>query len=318
MKLYKVLFVVLLLLSSEQSFSQMEFPNKPIRLVVPTTSGGNLDFTARSIANGLKANWSQEVIVDNRPGAGTIIGTNIVAKSSPDGYSILITSSSFATNAALHRSLPFNSLTDFSTVILIGNSQLVLVSNINIKTLNELISRAKKKSNFLNYSSTGVGTAMHFSNELLKYFARIDTTHIPFKGSVPALQGLINNDVHYSIAGITSVLPLAKLQKINMLAVTGSKRSQILPHLPTIGETVSGYEYNNWFGVLVPVGTKTSIIRSINQSISSFVNVDANKKLLLTQAIEVQTSSPNDFDQLLKKEINHFTTLSKKIGLTID
>jgi tripartite-type tricarboxylate transporter receptor subunit TctC len=305
---------------STPALANNTFPTKPIRFVVPTAPGGNLDFTARFISSELKTKWPQEIIVDNRAGAGTTIGSSIVAKSRPDGHSMLFTSSSYATNAALYSKLPFDPLKDLSPVMLLGNSQLVLVTNssVNIKTVADLINKAKETPHSLNFSTTGIGTGMHLANELLKSFAKIETTHIPFKGSVPALQSLISNDTQYSIAGVTSILPLVKAQKISILAVTGSTRSQILPNIPTIGETIPGYEFNNWFGILIPAGTPKHIVIDIYKTISFLINLEKNKKVFLTQAIEIQTYNPAEFGKLLHKEIEKYSTLSNKIGLKID
>jgi tripartite-type tricarboxylate transporter receptor subunit TctC len=317
-------FIVLtsLLVPAFHAFSAQltNYPTKPIRVVVPTTTGGSLDYVTRLVVQELGKSWTEGLVVDNRPGAGTLVGNDIVAKSVPDGYTVLFTSSSLTINAAAYAKLPFDPVRDFEPVTLLSYSQWILVVNASlpVRSVKELIALARSKPGQINYASAGNGSGIHFATELLKSKAGIDLLHVPYKGVVPALQGVVSDNVGVAITGLPSGMPLVSAGKLRVLAVTGSTRSEILPDTPTIGESIPGYEFNNWHGVLVPHGTPRSIVMQLHTGILKALQPKEVKQLLFTQSIEPVGSSPAKFAELIRQEIIQYSRLAKAIGARLD
>ena len=297
-----------------------EFPAKAVRIVVPTTTGGSLDYVTRLVAQELGKSWRHGIVVNNRPGAGTLIGNDIVAKAVPDGHTILFTSSSLTINAAAYATLPFDPVRDFAPVTLLSYSAWVLVANaaLPVRSVKDLIALAKAKPGQLSYASAGNGSGIHFASELLNSMAGIKLLHVPYKGVVPAIQGVISDQVSVAVTGLPSAMPLATTGKLHLLAVTGTRRSEILPDVPTIGETVPGYEFNNWHGVLVPRGTPGNIVTQLHADIARTLQSREVKQLLFTQSIEPVASAPEQFGGVIRQEISKYTRLAKDIGARIN
>ncbi len=273
-------------LISGSAFAQT-FPTRPVRLVVPYVAGGSTDIIGRSMAQQLQEIWGQSVLVDNRGGGATIIGTDIVAKGTPDGYVLAISTAAFAINPALFEGkLPYDSLKDFSHIMLINTSPLILVVNPSLpaKSVSELLALAKAKNGTMNAGSSGVGGAGHLSIELLNMLGNVQTQHIPYKGNAPALTDLMGGRVDFVFNGTTSVLSLIQAGKLRALGASGLKRVSALPDVPTMDEAgLKGYSSVAWNGISAPAKTPAAIINKIN--------ADANKALAST---DVQTRLKND------------------------
>mgnify|MGYP001604355542 CR=1 FL=1 len=238
-----VLFFVACSISAASALAQ-SYPNKPIRFIVPLAAGGGTDILARAIGQKLGESWGQPVLIENRPGAGTIIGTELVAKAAPDGYTLSINSPAFAINPSLYKKLPYDNLRDFVGVIQLSSFSNILVVHPTLpaKTLNELITLAKSKPGQLNYASPGNGSSPHLGMELLKSMAGIQLVHIPYKGSAPAMVDLLGGEVSMMFDAVVTSLPQVRSGKLRGLAVSGSKRSPLLRELPTVAEAgVPGY-----------------------------------------------------------------------------
>jgi len=248
------------------AFSQ-PYPSKPVRIVVPLAAGGGVDNVARTFAQKYSEAWKQPVIVENRPGAGNIIGADYVAKSAPDGYTLLVSSSSLAGNAVLFRKLPFDAIRDFAPVTQFIATQLILAMNPRVPAGNvrELIAYARAQPGKLNYGSTGIGSGAHLISEMLKIETGIDVVHVPYKGDAPLMPALLNGDIQFSFLTASAVLANAKIGRLRALAVTGRTRVSAAPDLPTMIEAgVPGFEFESWIGLFAPAGTPPEILAAIS------------------------------------------------------
>ena len=306
--------------ASDRVAQAQGFPVKSVRIVVPTAAGGSIDFVARVLAQELNKSWSQGVVVDNRVGAGSTIGTDFVAKAAPDGHTIAFVPQEFTTSAGVYAKLPYDPLRDFAPVTLLAYSAWILVVNPTLpaRSVKELIALAKAKPGQINYASTGNGTGTHLAAELLKSMTVTDIVHIPYKGTVPALTDVIAGQIGFTITGMAAGMPHVKSGKLRVLAVTGTNRSAVLPDLPTIGETVPGYESNNWFGVLAPRGTPNDSVVQLHASIVRALQAKEVSQLLLAQGIEPVGSSSAQFADTIRQEISKYTRLAKDIGMRVD
>src|SRR5512140_1202101 len=272
MELMRKMLLLLALLAPTLGAQAQSYPSKPIRLVCPFPPGGAVDIASRAVAHELTQILGQPVTVDNRPGAGGNIGAEITAKSAPDGYTLLMTTSGImGINPALYSKLPFDPIKDFAPISMLVslNNVLVLHPSVPAKSVQEVIALAKAQPGKLTYASSGNGTSIHLSGELFKTMTGVDMLHIPYKGSAPAVTDLLGGQVNMMFDNIPSSLPHIKAGKLRALAVTGAKRSQLLPDLPTIAEAgVPGYESYVWFGVVAPAGTPSSIVQRLNAAIA--------------------------------------------------
>ena len=296
------------------------YPTQPVRIVVPTGAGGGLDIVARLVGQKLSDAWGQRVLVDNRAGAGGTIGAELVAKAPPDGHTLALVSSSFAINASLYTKLPYDSVQDFAPVTLVVLSPLIMVVNPSLpaRSVAELIALAKSKPRQINYASTGNGGVIHLATELLKSMAGIDMVHVSYKGTAVALVDVISGQVELTITGIPVAKPHMATGKLRALAVTGTKRSAAAPEVPTIGETVRGYELNNWFGLLAPGATPKSTIAFIHTSVARALEQQDVRQRLLTQGDEPAAMPPEQFTAMVRQEIAKYTKLVKATGARAD
>ena len=296
------------------------FPTKAVRIVVPTTPGGGLDLIARLIALDLNKSWAHGVVVDNRAGAGGTIGVDLVAKANPDGHTIAFVATSFTTNASVYTRLPYDSLRDFAPVTLVAFMAWVLVVNpsLPVHSVKDLIALAKAKPGQINYASTGNGSAPHLAAELLKSMTGTNMVHIPYKGTVPAVTDVISGQAGLVVTGLAATMPHVTTGKLRALAVTGTNRSTVVPEIPTIGETVPGYEFNNWVGVLAPRATPNEIVVQLHGSIVRALQGKEIRRLLLAQSIEPVGSSSAQFGAIIRQEISKYSKLAKDIGVRIE
>ena len=305
---------------TQPALSQQGYPSKVVRIVVPTTAGGSIDLTARLIGQRLTEYWGQNVIIDNRAGAGGVIGADAVAKAVPDGHTVGFIASMFTVSASVYRKLPYDSINDFVPVTQLASSAWALAANatLPVHSVKELVALAKKNPGQINYASTGSGGATHLAFELLKSMTGTQIVHIPYKGTVPAVNDLVGGQVGLMITGLPAMMPHVTTGRLRLLGMAGSSRSAVLPELPTIGETIPGYEYNNWFGVVAPRGTPNEIVVSLRDGIVRALQTNEVKRALLAQSIEPLGTTPAQFGELMRNEIAKYTKLSKAIGVSVD
>ncbi|MEP7182332.1 MAG: tripartite tricarboxylate transporter substrate binding protein [Betaproteobacteria bacterium] len=298
------------------------YPTKPIRLVVPFPPGGATDLLARDVGQKLTEAWGQQVIVDNRPGAGGNIGTELVAKAAPDGYTLEMgTVGTHAINASLYSKLPYDHVKDFVPVILVAGVPNVLVVNPSVpaNTVAELIAYAKANPGKLNFASSGSGTSIHLSGELFKVMAGVQMTHIPYKGSAPAVQDLIGGQVQLMFDNLPPSLPQIKAGKLRALAVTSATRAPALPDVPTIAEAgLPGFEASSWFGVLAPAGTPPAIIAKLNAEIAKWLATPEAKEKLSRQGANAAGGTPEDFAKHITVETAKWAKVVKESGAKVD
>lgn len=315
------LTLMVVLLGAGGTLAQ-DYPNKPIRLVVPFPPGGPADILARAIGKSLSENWNQRVVVDNRAGAGGILGSDIVAKAAPDGYTLLIGFvGTHAINPSLYKSMPYDNIKNFTPVGLVATATIVLVTHpsVQAKSVKELLALAKTKPGNLTFGSPGNGTPQHLAGELFNTMAQVKTTHIPYKGAVPALQDLLGGRISFIFSSMPPALPHMKLGKINALAVTSPKRSPATPELPTVAESgLPGYEVINWYGVLAPAGAPQAIVAKLNAEITRIMNLPDVKERLAGLGSETMTSTPQEFASFIKSETAKWAKVVKFSGARLD
>lgn len=304
------------------SQAQQAYPTKPIRMIVPFPPGGTTDVVARLVAQKLTEAWGQQVVVDNRPGAGGIIGTEIVAKATPDGYTALLGSiTTHAVNPALYKKLNFDPVKDFTPVSLVVSSPQLLAVHPSVaaKSVKELIALAKAKPGQLNYASAGTGTSPHLTFELFKSMAGIDVVHVPYKGTGPAITDLIGGQVQMMITGVVALMPHIKSGKLRGLGVTSAKRVAALPDLPTIAESgIPSFDVSSWFGVFLPGGTPKPIVANMNAEIRKILEVPEVRQRLISQGADPASNTPEEFAAYVKAEMAKWGKVVRDTGARAD
>ncbi len=322
MKLMQKLILAIALAAPALAAQAQTYPNKPIRLVCPFPPGGAVDIASRATAHTLSQVLGQPVTVDNRPGAGGNIGAEITAKSAPDGYTLLMTTSGImGINPALYSKISFDSIKDFAPVSMLVslNNVLVLNPSVPAKSVQEVIALAKAQPGKFTYASSGNGTSIHLSGELFKSMTGVDMLHIPYKGSSPAVTDLLAGQVNMMFDNIPSSLPHIKAGKLRALAVTGSKRSQLLPDLPTIAEAgVPGYDSYVWFGIVAPAGTPPEIIARLNAALVKTAATPEFRDRLTGQGYDVLSSTPEQMAASIRSEIDKWGKIVKASGARVD
>jgi len=302
--------------------AQATYPTKPVRLVVPFPPGGTTDILARAVAQKLSEAWGQQVIVDNRPGAGGNIGSELVAKSAPDGYTLLMgTVGTHAINPSLYAKMPYDHVKDFTPVILVAGVPNVLVVNpsLPVNSVTELIAYGKANPNKLNFASSGNGTSIHLSGELFRTMTGVQMTHVPYKGSSPALTDLIAGQVQLMFDNLPSSLQFIKAGKLRALAVTSAERSSALPDVPTLAESgLPGFEASSWFGVLAPAGTPNDVIVKLNTAIAGWLATADAKEKLAAQGAIAAGGAPDAFVRHIAAESNKWAKVVKASGAHVD
>ena len=298
------------------------YPNKTIRMIVPFPAGGATDIVARLVAQKLGDAMGQQVIVDNRGGAAGTIGSDLAAKSPPDGYTILIgTSSTHAIAQSLYAKLPYDSIRDFTPVIGIATATIVLSMHPSVpaKTVRELIVLAKAKPDALSFASSGSGGVSHLVGEMFKAQAGVQMLHIPYKGDAPALADLVGGQVSLEFGTALSFLPYIQSGRLKALAVTSLKRSQVMPDVPTVAESgLKGFEALQWFGVFAPAGTRADVVTRLNTEIVKILHTADMRERLTKLASEVMADTPEQFAAFQKAEIAKWARVVKDSGARID
>lgn len=293
------------------------YPSKPIRIVVPYPPGGFNDTLARTLGRKLTASWKQPVIVDNRPGGGTTIGTNLAAKAPADGYTLLIVSFAFAVNPSLYRELPYDSGRDFAPVILAAGTPNLLVVNsaLAVKSVPEFVRLARSQAGGLNYASAGNGSSNHLSMELFKSLAGLNLVHVPYKGSAPAVTDLIGGQVDAMFDNVPNVIQHVKAGKLRALAVSSRERSAFLPDVPTVAESgVPGFDVSVWFGVVAPAGTPAPVVAKLNAEMNRILALADVAQLFRAQGVEPRGGSPREFAAFLLSQTAKWAKVVKDSG----
>jgi tripartite-type tricarboxylate transporter receptor subunit TctC len=302
--------------------AQTAFPIKPVRVVVPFPAGGTTDLLARAASQKLSATWGQQAIVDNRPGAAGNIGAELVAKAPADGYTLLMgTVGTHAINASLYPRMPYDHVKDFTPVILVAGVPNVLVvhPSLPVNSVQELIAFAKANPGRLNFASSGSGTSIHLSGELFKVMTGVQMTHIPYKGSAPALTDLVGGQVQLMFDNLPSSLAFIKAGKLRALAVTSAQRSPALPDVPTVAESgVSGFEASSWFGLLAPAGTPRDVVTKINADTQKWLASPDAKDKLAAQGAAAAGGSPEDFAKHIEAETAKWARVVKESGARVE
>jgi tripartite-type tricarboxylate transporter receptor subunit TctC len=303
-------------LLAAQSASQ-----KPTRIVVPFPAGGTMDFVVRLVANDLSKRASQVVIVENKPGAGTVIGVDSVAKSPPDGHSLVAIGNSFTVNHTLVANLPYRSLEDLRPVTLLTRTPNVLVGRPTLapKTLPELIAAAKAEKTPFTYASVGNGSIQHLAGEMLKSSARIDLTHVPYKGQAPALNDLLGGQVDLMFGNLPELLPQVQAGKLRAYGVSTAARAPLAPDIPTIAEQgIAGFETVAWFGLLAPAGVDDATVNRLSEQVKAALLSPENLKLLTDRGLEPIPCSPAVFGEFLRSEMAKYAAVIKRANVKID
>ncbi|QHJ00885.1 tripartite tricarboxylate transporter substrate binding protein [Xylophilus rhododendri] len=299
-----------------------DYPSKPVRIVVPYTPGGFNDTLARTVGERLGRSWKQSVVVDNRPGGNTVLGNNLVAKAPADGYTMLITPLPFSALPALYgNKLPYHALKDFTPLIWAASTQNVLVvrNDLGVSSVAELIAMAKARPGKLNYGSTGSGSSNHLSMELFEAMTQSRMTHVPYKGSAPAVMAMLGGEIDVLFDNVPNVMQQIKAGKIKPIGVTGTSRAVLLPEVPTVAESgVPGYEVNVWFGMQMPAGTPKAIVDKANQDIVAILKEPEVIRQFREQGVEVVGSTPEAFGQLLQKEVPKWTKVIEDAGVKLE
>lgn len=295
-----------------------DYPRKPIRIVVGFTPGGGPDITARYVAQKLSESWKQQVIVDNRPGAGGTVGANLAASANPDGYTLLSVSSAHAVAAAIYAKLPYNTTRDLSGITQTAVSKYVLVAApaLNAKTLKDLLAQARAKPGQLNFSSAGVGSGTHFAAEQFKAAAGVNIVHVPFKGIPEALTETISGRVHLFMAPIANALSMVKEGRVVGLGVTSPRRDALLPDMPTLAEGgLPGFKAYLWFGLLTSSQVPKPVVAKLNIELQRVLNDADVKTRWLPIGLEPQPTSPQGFDKIVADEIIAFAAIARAANI---
>ena len=318
----KIIQVIAIALAASSFQAQAQpYPNQPIRLIVPFAAGGPSDVLARAFSQKLGEDLGQPVIIDNKPGAGTNLAAEFVARSKPDGYTIfLMMVGTQAINETLYKKLSYNTVKDFAPITLVASSSLMLVANpsVPVKNVNDLIAFAKANPGKVNFGSSGTGTPLHLGGELFNVQAGTDITHIGYKGAAPALTDVLGGQIQTAMIGTPAALPFVKSGKLTAIGVTSLKRSPNAPEVPAIAETLPNFEVELVYALVAPAGTPNAIIKRLNTQMSTILNNPETKTQLASRGFDVQTSSPEQLGAYIKAEVSKWAPIVKKSGATAE
>ena len=298
------------------AFSQA-YPNKPIRLVVPFPPGGSNDIVARMLGTQLGEKLGQSVVIENKGGAGGVLGTDGVAKAAPDGYQVLLISVAYAFAPALYKTLPYDPLTAFAPITIVGRGPSVLTVHPSVpaNSVQELIALAKKSPGKLNYASAGVGSFQHLSAALFMNQAGIDVVHIPYKGGGPAMADVMGGQAQMVMPSLIQVVPHIKSGRLKALGTSGTRRSSLLPDVPAIAETLPGYESQNWWGLLVPAHTPQPIVDRLYAATSEVLQSKETGKRMETEGAETVRMTPAEFGRFIAAELAKWSKVARDVGI---
>jgi len=314
------LFAAALLVGASSAAGQA-YPSKPVRIIVPFPAGGVADVYGRLIAADLTATWGQPVIVENRTGAGGNIGADLVAKSPPDGYALVLGNiGTHAVNVTLFTKLPYDPVRDFAPVahVLEAEGLLVVHPSVPVNSVPELIALARSKPNSLTFASAGMGTASHLAGELFKTMAKVELVHVPYKGNVPAITDLLAGQTSMLFGTMPTVLPHAKSGKLRALATIGASRAGASPDLPTVGESIPGFRVDNWIALFAPAGTPPEIVQRWNAEVTRIMQSKEIQARLLNEGASFKPMTPDQFGAFVKEEIAKWAPVVRASGARVD
>jgi tripartite-type tricarboxylate transporter receptor subunit TctC len=313
MKTLKLLVAAALVCAVMPATAAEPYPSKPIRLLTPFAAGGGSDILARLLAPELHKAWGQPVVVDNRPGAGGKLGAGIAVNSDPDGYTMILVSGSYGANAALYR-LPYDSVTGITPVILVGTTCLIMTvhPSVPLHSVKEMIAYAKKHPGKLNFGSAGLGGVDNFASELFKLDAGVKYTLVPYKGSGPVMTALLTGEIDSSFSSLVPSIPHINAGRLRPLGVTTPKRSPALPDVPSIGETLKGYEVTHWYGIWGPKNIPRDIVLKWNQTVSKALKTEAISKFLVKQGLEAAGGPPEEFRDRIQSDVAKWKRVVKE------
>ena len=293
-----------------------DFPSKPLRLISPYPPGGGNDTMCRTLQPKLSENLRQQVIVENRPGANTIIGTELVARSAPDGYTMVLVPNSLAINPYLYPKIPYDAVKDFSPITLVGISPLVVALHPSLpaKNVGALLALARAQPGQVQYGSSGNGSVGHTAVSLLELMTGTKFQHIPYKGTAPMLLDVIRGELTFTFASALGVMPHVKVGRLRAIAVTSEKRSPALPDLPTVGESVPGYSFTLWYGLVAAANTPAAIVDRLNGEIGKVLNDPEIRAKLATQGVTASPTTPREFADLIAADLKKYAKVVKQSG----
>lgn len=315
MKLFRPFLVVLACLAAGGAAAQ-DYPTKPIRMLIPAAPGGGVDSAGRILATQLSMTLGKPVVAENRAGAGTMLASDLLAKSEPDGYTILVVTTSHTVNAAVRKTLPFDPIGDFAGVSLIGSTPDLLVVNAQsgIRSLADLITAAKKSPGKLTFGSSGPGTVSQLEPEMLKDATGIDMLHVPYRGGVPAVTAVMSNEVNMLFLGVVAVAPQIEAGKLRPIATTGKTRLPMFPDVPTMAESgFPDWDTGTWYGVVVPAETPPAVVATLNKHINDALKLPEIREKLAGIGIEPKGSTSEQFSSLMKDDIARWKKVVQKL-----
>jgi tripartite-type tricarboxylate transporter receptor subunit TctC len=315
-----VLWAGAALLATTQVAQAQGYPSRPVRMIVPYSAGGASDIIARIVAQKLPEFMGQQVVIDNRAGAGGLIGTDTAAKAAPDGYTMLLTSTPHVILPYLHKKIPYDALNDFAPIMQFGDQPYALTvhPSLGVSSVKDLIALAQKQPGTINYASSGNGGAQHMFAALFVSMAKINMVHIPYKGSGPARADLLGGQVKVGCLGIASVLANHKAGQLRILAVTSAKRSPEIPDIPSIAETLPGYSASLWQGLTVPRGTPRAVVERIGRDLDRTMGSSDVKAAFERSGTNVVVTNPKAFGELLRVELEKWGRVAREINLRVD
>ncbi len=298
-----------------------DFPNKPVRMVIPLAPGGGSDIVGRIVAQGLSDHWGKTVVVDNRPGAGSIVGTSIVAKTPGDGYTLLVSSSSFAISPALHKNSGFDARKDFAGITMLASqpSLLVVNANVPVKSLQELIALAQSKPGALSYGSAGVGSATHLGTELFLYTGKLKVQHVPYKSAGLATTAVLNGEVQVLMTNAASVLPHINGGRLRLIGVTAMERTAQAPDVPTLHESgLQGFEYATWYGAWLPSSVPRPMLVKLHDSFQKALALPVVNDRLVKTGLKTYRMSQVEFTQYVERDMGRWKAVIDSAGIKAD
>lgn len=316
-----ILGILMLQIALMSAYTQAQsYPNKPIKIVIGFSPGGGPDISARAIGQKMTEKWGQSVIVENRPGAGSNIATQVVATAKPDGYTLLSVSNAFAIAPAIYSKLPFDTLKDLEGITLTATgSALVLVSpNFKVNSMAELIALAKKDPGKYSFSSAGIGSGSHFAVEILKSKTGTDFLHVPTKGIPEGITEVLSGRVDFFISPYASAINMVRDGRAKAIAITSLQRGREFPNLPTVAETVPGYKWEFWYGLIAPMNTPKEILQQIAQEVKRINDTQDIKDRYAGLGLEPISNTPDEFDKMIRSEVNEFTRIAKAAKISAE
>lgn len=310
--------VAAVLVAAPAAAQNSAYPTKPIRLIVPFTPGSATDLLARMFGPKFAEAWGQQVVVDNRAGAGSTIGTGIVAGATPDGHTLLLNSSAFAGSASIYPKLPYDPIKDFAPISLIAANPLLLSvgPSLGVRSVKELVAMAKSQPGKLTFASSGVGSGTHYGGELFAQTANIKVVHVPYRGTPETITDTASGRIHFAVPPILAALPLVRDGRLIALGVTAPERSPLLPDVPTVAEAgVPGYKYEGWFGFLAPAKTPAHVVEKIGREIHHVAQLPEIKEKIAAMGGRVWPSTPEEFRDLIANEIETRGKVFRKAGV---